>query len=1051
MKLVMALPPPELDEELPEPEPAVSVVGTGPRVRTGHFGDFDLLGEIGRGGMGVIYRAVERSLKRDVALKLIRDGSLARQADIDRFLTEAAAAAQLVHPHIVKVHGVGKAEGQHYYSMEFVTGRSLAEKLRTGPLDSRLAAQILEKVAQAIELAHKKGILHRDLKPANILMDEKGEPKVADFGLAKNLQSQSEHSLEGAVVGSPHYMPPEQARGQQVSFQSDVYSLGAVLYDMLTGRPPFSGATAVATMRLVEDQEPVPPRALNPAVPLDLETICLKCLAKDPKGRYSTAEELAQELRRYLGGIPIQARPVSALERAWRWCKRKPTLASLAAVVAIAPMVVIGVMYVYGQRIAAESRRLAAQTYGADVALADRALADRDYGAANWALLSYAPAARAGINFPGAPGFEWRWLWQKAQGEALRTIPAHQGKVTSVTFSIDGHYVVSGSDDGSAILWNGTNGSLVRTFVPPPRPAFAPSRPVGTEAAPEPQAGISPSFTADGENLLIGDAGGLALWSLRDWQCRLNFGSNHINSPVCSPTDPELAVATVTEQSSPWHSLVFFDLTQGHFSNSFSGMDVQSFCFAPDGEKLAYWDYLQTNFITLQPLRGGKVREVITNVNPSEAVLDMVFTPDGKILAVGRTLPGGVDLYDVSNRKFIVTLPMEGGRLGALAISADGQWLATGGADQAICLWDLSTRKKVRQFWGHAGTVSALTFSPDGQQLVSGGWDGTVRFWDVAPAAPLQSVTNVVGYFTFSPDGQQLLTQGTNGMARLWELPGHANFKEWAMPAFQSAVFRSDGKVLMAGISGPKHQPCMWFYDIAAKRLEDPLAIPDTIGWNCTAVTLSPDGEYLAAGYQSGVVALWQVRDQKLVQKSLPGLGGGKTGSAIKGLLFSVNQRRLVAFSRGGSSLITASWELPSWDRSGPRSFSGTEIKFALSPNGEYFALSGKDQPLGIKSWKRSVNEDGIHLQGNVGIASALAFSADGRTLASGEAEGLIKLWHLESRRAVANLGASKSKVTMSQLVFSGDGSWLGMSDSAGELHLFHAPAPSPVVGSAVP
>ena len=251
----------------------------------------------------------------------------------------------------------------------------------------------------------------------------------------------------------------------------------------------------------------------------------------------------------------------------------------------------------------------------------------------------------------------------------------------------------------------------------------------------------------------------------------------------------------------------------------------------------------------------------------------------------------------------------------------------------------------------------------------------------------------------------------------------------------------------MAGLSGPTNLAYIWKYDVAARTLAGPFGIPD-IGWPCTIVALSPDGEYLATGHLNGVVALWRVRDRTIIAQSSAGMGEGVTRSAVKGLSFSANQRRLVAFCQKKSSLVAAAWEIPGWRWSGLRTFNGAEIKFALSPDGEHFAVSGKDQPLGIKSWLSTGKENEIGLQGNVGISSALAFSADGRTLASGEEYGLVKLWHLESRRAVATLGTQNSIGTMSQLTFSGDGAWLGVSDSTGELHLFQAPAPSPVVDS---
>lgn len=301
------------------------------------FGNYLLLAEVARGGMGVVYKAQQLKLKRLVALKMIKSGQLADDDAIKRFYTEAEAAARLNHPGIVPIYEVGQHEDRHFFSMAFVEGESLEKRISGTPLPAREAAILMQAIAEAIAYAHSQGVIHRDLKPANVLLDEQGHPKVADFGLAKNLQADSGLTQTGMIMGTPSYMSPEQALGNSTAIgaKSDIYSLGAILYCMLTGRPPFRAANPVDTLRHVIDQEPAAPRQLNPETPLDLETLCLKCLSKDPAQRYATANELALELGRYLRGEPISARPIGTLARRWRWCSRNPAAASLSAIVAL--------------------------------------------------------------------------------------------------------------------------------------------------------------------------------------------------------------------------------------------------------------------------------------------------------------------------------------------------------------------------------------------------------------------------------------------------------------------------------------------------------------------------------------------------------------------------------------------------------------------------------------------------------------------------------------------------------------------------------------------
>src|SRR5213593_4423104 len=298
----------------------------------GELGDYELLEEVGRGGQGVVFCARQKSLKRIVALKVIGLGQWATPAHLKRFRLEAEAAASLDHPCIVPIYEVGERDGQCYFSMKFVEGGQLDEVVKHTPISIRQAAELIDKVARTVHYAHEHGILHRDIKPGNILLDAKGEPHLTDFGLARLMETESTvtHTLD--VIGTPSYMAPEQAVGNNaaVSSVTDVYGLGAVLYQLLTGQPPFAGGTTYETIKLVLDTEPRQPRLLNPKIDRDLSTICLKCLEKDPKRRYTSALALAEDLERWLKHEPIQARHTGIFTRGKKWVRRNPTSALLA-------------------------------------------------------------------------------------------------------------------------------------------------------------------------------------------------------------------------------------------------------------------------------------------------------------------------------------------------------------------------------------------------------------------------------------------------------------------------------------------------------------------------------------------------------------------------------------------------------------------------------------------------------------------------------------------------------------------------------------------------
>ncbi len=344
---------PQCGGRIPEDAPAglcprcVVQIARGSRLR--YFGDYELLGELGRGGMGVVFHAWQISLNRAVAVKVLVLGRLSSKEAVRRFHLEAEAAAQLQHPNIVAIHEIGEHEGQHFFSMDYIEGPSLAALVEKGPLAPERAARYVRIIAEAVEYAHQRGVVHRDLKPSNILIDASDQPHVTDFGLAKRLNEAADLTLSGQLLGSPGYMPPEQASAKRgkAGVTSDVYSLGAVLYHLLTGRAPFVGDDVNETVGKVLHEPPEPPRELNPEIPRDLESICLKCLQKDPQLRYEAASALAEDLARWQMGLPVSTRPLSLPARLWCWRGRRPAPTDTAALV-ISSVVFFGLVLLLG-------------------------------------------------------------------------------------------------------------------------------------------------------------------------------------------------------------------------------------------------------------------------------------------------------------------------------------------------------------------------------------------------------------------------------------------------------------------------------------------------------------------------------------------------------------------------------------------------------------------------------------------------------------------------------------------------------------------------------
>lgn len=968
------------------------------RSGSNRLGGLELLDQIGRGGMGVVYRARQVQLDRIVAVKLLPLGAFNSREAIQRFRAEALAAAGLQHPGIVAIHDVGEHEGQPYYSMELVQGRTLADIVRDEPLPPRRAAAYLKTIAEAVHYAHQHGVLHRDLKPSNILIDEFDRPRITDFGLAKRLTDAPEATVSGLVMGSPSFMPPEQAEGRPGSLSpaTDVYALGAMLYHLLTRQPPFQAETLGGLLRRISEEVPLPPRRLRPDIPRDLETICLRCLEKEPRRRYPSALELASELDRFLEDRPILARPAGGIEKAWRWARRHPSHAVLAAVVVAVPMLGVLALAWRGEvarRTAATEvaqRRIAQRaTYAANVQIIHGLIEEDQYDVARQKLVEAPEEFR---------GWEWGWLQRSCQRDLMTF--SGPAPLLFAEFSPDGRTVLGGGFTPLIRRWEIDTGRELPSW---------PGHPGGTGYA---------ALSPDGNWLACPAWNAPTVW-IRDTRSGELTATITPRSGVFlvafSPDGQHLVTAGRDGQVRVWETRT------GRFTGWETAMGDAVFAaaFSPDGTKIAFggghyqWAGSLDRSVRVWTPRTGKVETLGTH---SELVGGVAWSPDGASLA-SCSWSGEIKLWDAATGRELPPLPVPDGKVAVLriAFSPDGRLLASAGGSTPnisarVDLYDVPGRRWIRRYAGHSRSVCDVRFSPDGRRLVTASMDGSVKVWPVEPtrlSVDLEGHDQAVWTLAFDASGRRLVTGAFDNTARVWDLEtGHLLKTLPAGCPVLSLALSPDGSRLVT----PGHGDAAQVWDVESGQALN--ALHGHAG-PVTAVAWDPGHRWIATGSGDRTIRIWAVGSGKCL-RVLP----GHTGSP-RALRFSASGDVLASGSEDGTVRV---WETGGWtSRRVYARHAQPVLCLAFNPaDNAIVASGGADHQVRI--WHTATGEDiAAPIGGHSQPVLSLAFTPDGRRIATAAnstelwnnvgRESLVRLWDVDSGHMVLQLPAQENAV----------------------------------------
>lgn len=1035
------------------------------------FGDYELLRVIAHGGMGVVYQARDTKLHRIVALKMIRTGLWASGEEVQRFYEEAEAAAHLDHPGIVPIYGMGQHEGQHYFSMGYVEGGSLSESVKEGPLPPRKAAALTQSIAEAVAYAHERGVIHRDLKPGNVLLDKDGRPKITDFGLAKRVQGTSNLTVTGQVLGTPNYMPPEQASGKvgQIGPLADVYSLGALLYCLVTGRPPFQAASPVETLQQVIDQEPVPPRELNAGIDYDLETICLRCLQKEPAKRYDSAKSLAEDLCRFLADEPIAARRVSQIERAVRWCRRKPALACSigSAVVLLLAVTVISIWFglyhrqkakeLSDKEAAIEAALTASQHQSAVVMLErglgycekqeealgmiwlaqslrqapaeDEALRRMLLGnLSNWQThihplraifpLNGEPMGVAfspdGKSFVTGHDDNFVSLWETATGKKLWSLKEHKANVWTVAFSPDGKTIISGGDDQTVRFWDAATGRPIRDPLP-------------TEKRVR-----SLAYCLDGKMFMVAEDYKVQLFDAPSGQPRGEpiglKGLRALAAAAVSPDGTRIVTACMDSNAYLWNTRSGEQIGSPLKHND----SVWAVAFSRDGQKVLTGSFDQTarvwNAHTGEPM-GPPLQH-------GERVRVVAFSPDGKL-----ALTGGFDntarLWDVATgRQQGAPLHHRKGTR-ALQFHPQGKTVLVCDADKTARIWEVANDSLEKPVMEHQVPVSMAVFSSDGKFILTAS-GRQARLWNAATGLPVGKVLDhdeIVSTAALSPYNKIILTKDTKGAIRFWDAEKseplspplyHPEFSKGKIQTellpVQPALFSPNGKIAVTVIG---NQAQLW--DTQTRK---PRCRPLEHARFIYTVAFDSTSTLILTGGSDNKAQLWEVAS------------GERRGFAMQ----HPDTVRSSAFSPDGKWIITGCssggaflWDVDTGDMKPvfpPRQDEVQDVAF--SPDGQVI-LSGSSDTTACFWDSHSGRSLGQPLQHH-GEVYRVSFSPDGRLAATASGDWTARVWDVATAKPIGPPLQHSRAVT--QVAFSPAGRWVltGSDDGTARLWIVRPP-----------